>query len=166
MFRAERPGFLRMKIHINQIPLDGLHLEGEESAHILGLQDESVEVLTPISYVLDIGLSHGGLFATGALATDLEMECVCCLNRFRFPLRVPNFAVQVELSNAESVDLTENLREDILLALPPYPHCDWDGARPCPGVRVIAQIREQEPAAEPEGENPWATLDRLNQTKD
>ena len=155
-----------MKIHINQIPVDGLHLEGEESADILELQDESVRAISPISYVLDVGLSHGGLFATGSLSTDLEMECVCCLNRFRYSLQVPNFAVQVELSNSESVDLTDNVREDILLALPPYPHCDWNGVQACPGVRVIAQVREQEPAAEPEGENPWATLDRLNQKKD
>ena len=165
MLHAE-PDFCSMKIHINQIPLDGMHLEGEEQGDILEIQDETVRVLAPISYSLDLGLSHGGLFATGTLATELELECVCCLNRFRFPLVVPDFAVQVELTHAELVDLTENVREDILLALPLYPHCDWAGDKPCPGVRAIAQIQEQETAAEPSGESPWATLDRLNKLKD
>ena len=146
--------------------MDGLHLEGEERGEILEIQDESVRVVSPIRFAVDVGLSHGGLFATGNLAVDLELECVCCLERFEFPLEVPNFAVQVELANSELVDLTENVREDILLALPPYPHCDWNGERPCSGVRAIAQQQGHETVAEPTGKNPWATLDRLTKPKD
>jgi len=156
-----------MKIHINQIPVEGLHLEGEERGEILELRKEdNARVVAPIRFTLDIGLSHGGIFATGTLETEFEVECVCCLDRFRLPLCVPEFAVQVELSNAETVDLTENVREDILLALPPYPHCDWDGGKICAGVRAIAQTLVRETAV-PSGEkNPWATLDQLNKPKE
>jgi len=86
-----------MKIHINQIPAGGLHLEGEEKTDILDLQDELVRVLSPVRYALDIGLSDGGLFATGRLEVDLEMECVSCLERFPRTLEVADFATQVDL---------------------------------------------------------------------
>jgi uncharacterized metal-binding protein YceD (DUF177 family) len=122
-----------MKVHILQIPHEGLHVEGTESSKVLDLRGEDIRPLGDIRYSLEVGLSDGGLFATGSLGIDLELQCVTCLEHFRYPLEVPNFACQVELTGAEAVDLTEPVREDILLALPPHPHCDWNGERVCKG---------------------------------
>ena len=123
-----------MKVHIQQIPPGGLHLEGEEPSSVLELHDENTRPTGPIAYSLDVGLSGGGLFATGTLTIPMELQCVSCLERFPFTLKVADFACQVELTGAETVDLTEYLREDILLTLPPHPHCDWSGERDCPGA--------------------------------
>ena len=151
-----------MKIHLNQIPQGNtLHIEGEESHDILAIQDELVRVKSPVRYSLDAGMSEGGLFATGSLSVDLELECVRCLKNFPYTIEVPDFAVQVDLGTSETVDLTEEVREDILLALPPHPHCDWDGANPCAGVLEMKKIHESEPLAEPGERNPWKTLDQL-----
>lgn len=141
-------------------------MEGEEEGNVFDIEDEKVRPLTPVHYSVDVGLSGGGLFATGNLGVDLELECVCCLERFEYPLTVPDFAVQVELGTSELVDLTESVREDILLALPPYPHCDWNGAKACSGVRITEITQERVMPAEPSGPNPWATLDRLTKPKD
>ena len=153
-----------MKIHIRQIPVGGLHVEGEEAHDILKLEDERTRPVSPVRYSLDVGLSEGGLFATGSVEVDMDLECVCCLERFAYTVQVPNFAIQIELSGAESVDLTEELREDILLTLPPYPHCDWNGAKLCTGVREITITRDLE--AEPTGKNPWTELDKLTKPKE
>jgi uncharacterized metal-binding protein YceD (DUF177 family) len=123
-----------MKVHLNQIPDHGLHVEGTEKSSILDVHDESVQSVSDVRYSLDLGVSEGGLFATGKLEADLELECVACLEQFQYPLRVPDFACQIELTGSETVDLTEAVREDILLALPPHPHCDWDGERVCKGA--------------------------------
>src|ERR1041385_5016892 len=128
-----------MKVHIQQIPPGGLHLEGEEPSSILDLHDENTRSTGPIAYSLDVGLSGGGLFAPGTLTVPVELQCVSCLDRSPFTLKVPDFACQVELTGAETVDLTEYLREDILLALPPHPHCDWNGERVCQGVAYRAK---------------------------
>ena len=147
-----------MKIHLNQIPQGGtLHLEGEEKGDILDLHEEGIRVASPVRYALDVGLSEGGLFATGSLDVDLELECVRCLKPFPYALSVPDFAVQIELGTSESVDLTPGVREDILLALPAHPHCDWDGATRCAGVQTPRQP-EAEPAEKP---TPWEKLDQL-----
>jgi uncharacterized metal-binding protein YceD (DUF177 family) len=155
-----------MKVHLNQIPVEGLHVEGTESSKILDLQAEDIKVLSDIAYALDVGLSDGGLFATGQVGVDLELQCVKCLESFRYPLRIPDFACQMELTGRETADLTEPVREDIVLALPPHPHCDWNGERVCPGVfvRPKSEATTDSPASSGETEDTrkvWGALDQL-----
>lgn len=150
-----------MKVHINQIPQEGLHVEGSDPPGILELQDPQVCPVSEVSYSLDIGLSGSGLFATGEVGIDLDLECVSCLERFRYPLRVPNFACQVELTGPELVDLTEPIREDILLALPPHPHCDWNGERVCKGSARVARIHAAASDPLPQERDVWGALDQL-----
>jgi uncharacterized metal-binding protein YceD (DUF177 family) len=148
-----------MKIHIQQIPSGGMHLEGEEPSEILELHDDWARTKGPIQYALDVGLSEGGLFATGTLAVPMEFQCVACLEQFSRALRVEDFACQVELTGPETVDLTEYVREDILLALPPHPHCDWNGERVCPGAFRSASETAGEPLSDTR--QVWGALDQL-----
>lgn len=153
-----------MKVHLNQIPSEGLHVEGTESSQILDLREEGIQPVSDVRYALDVGLSEGGLFATGLVSVDLDLECVACLERFRYPLEVPEFACQVELTGAESVDLTGMVREDILLALPPHPHCDWNGERVCQGAQLRSQATADSLPETDETENTrqvWGALDQL-----
>ena len=146
-----------MKIHTLQIPPEGKHFEGSEPASVLDVNDPQTVPVAPLLYSLDVGLSDGGLFATGRLETAFRVDCVACLESFEYPVRIPDFACQVELNGSEQVDLTENLREDILLALPAHPHCDWNGSKPCGGAALA-------PQEEPQAEKPkpvWTALDRL-----
>lgn len=150
-----------MKVHLRQIPDEGLHLEGEESTDILGLPvDEEIQTVGPVQYSLDVGLSEGGLFATGSLGADVELRCVRCLEPFVYPVRLNDVALQMELAPGETVDLTPHLREDILLALPAYPHCDWSGERTCPGLSPErpAQAGDPPSASPPSA---WETLDQI-----
>ena len=155
-----------MKVHLNQIPVEGLHKEGTDDRKLLDLHEADLRPVSDIEYSLDIGLSDGGLFAVGSIGVDLELQCVKCLETFRYPLRLPDFACQVELTGKDTVDLTEPIREDIVLALPPHPHCDWNGERVCPGVFVQPKATT---ASDPlstlgEPEDPrkvWGALDQL-----
>jgi uncharacterized metal-binding protein YceD (DUF177 family) len=146
-----------MKIHTLQIPPEGKRFEGSDPASVLDVNEAHTVPVAPLHYCLDVGLSDGGLFATGRLESVFRVECVACLESFEYPISVPNFACQVELLGREQVDLTENLREDILLALPAHPHCDWNGLKACGGTTLF-------PIQEPQSEQPkpvWTALDRL-----
>ena len=147
-----------MKVHVLQIPPDGMQLEGEEPSDILELDSARARATGPIEYSLDVGLSEGGLFATGTLAVGIECDCVRCLEKFSRTLVVDDFACQVELEGREMVDLTEHVREDILLTLPAYPHCDWNGEKVCK-----AQFRDAPSEAEPldDHRDVWKGLDQL-----
>ena len=157
--------FRVMKVHINQIPPEGLHVEGTESSRILDLRDPLAQPAGDIHYALEVGLSDGGLFATGTVGVDLDLQCVACLERFRYPLSVRDFACQIDLTGRETVDLTEPVREDILLALPPHPHCDWNRERVCEGAPIPLKMgvaAGQSPETETEQiSQVWGALDQL-----
>lgn len=150
-----------MKIHTLKIPEDGMHLEGEESNEMLELRDPNALPVSPIRYSLDVGISDGGLWAVGTLGVDVRCQCVKCLEFFVFPLEVSEFATQVELTRVETVDLTEPMREDILLALPAHPHCDWSGEKACPGAFPSASAEANSIGEPSDRPDVWGALDQI-----
>ncbi|MCX8493680.1 MAG: hypothetical protein ORN23_05570 [Chthoniobacterales bacterium] len=151
-----------MKVHIRQIPEGGtLHLEGEQDSSSLGLEEAGAEPIGSLEYSLDVGLSEGGLFATGSVAQKVKMTCVSCLEPFEREIVIEPFATQIELDGNELVDLTREVREDIHLLLPAHPRCDQGGEKTCP-ARFPASARTaplpMEKAARPAI---WEALDQL-----
>ncbi len=147
-----------MKIHLRQIPDEGLHLEGEEDCPIPELEKDGVKCVGPLHYSLDVGVSDGSLWANGRITQPVEVSCVSCLERFTHTIEVPNFAIVTELTGPETIDLTPFLREDVLLNLPAYPHCDRDGTRVCKAPKVAP---EQEKSDDPQRKPDWSALDKL-----
>ncbi len=58
-----------MKVHLKQIPAEGIHLEGKEKTDILELEENQIRPLGPVEYALDIGISGSSLFMTGKLGS-------------------------------------------------------------------------------------------------
>jgi len=125
-----------MKVHLKQIPAQGLHLEGEEDCPIKELESEGIRCAGRLHYDIDLGVAGGALWANGLLSQPVELRCVLCLEKFRHEIRVPAFAVHMELHGPESVDLTPSIREEVLLNLPVHPHCDRDGRGACNAKHV------------------------------
>lgn len=146
-----------MKIHLKQIPPEGLHLEGDEKSPISELGAEDIRSIGPLHYSLDLGVAGGALWANGSLLQKVELRCVSCLEKFVHEIRVQAFAVHTELTGPEMVDLTPFAREDLLLNLPAHPHCDRDGGRICraPWPQAAAERQAKRQSA-------WSALDNLN----
>ena len=158
-FHAERSD---MKIHLRQIPQGGtLHLEDAEEAGFLELEEIGASPVSPLRYALDVGVSEGGIFATGRLSLRIRLRCVACLNEFETELIIEPFAVHEELDGREAVDLTPQMREDIHLALPAHPRCDASGRKLCPARFSQAPAD----ASQPTGNAPWSVLDKLKTEK-
>ena len=156
-----------MKIHLRQIPQgDIIHLEGEEDPASLELDQAGAEPIGPLHYSLDVGLSDGGLFATGRIDQRVRMTCVSCLEPFEKEIISDRFAIQMELEGSESVDLTPEVREDIHLLLPAHPRCDQGGEKTCPAHYPAAASTSSMQTTLPTEETPrpaiWAALDQLN----
>ena len=148
-----------MKIHLRQIPAEGLHLEGEEECPLPELDPEEARCAGPLHYAIDAGISEGALWANGQLTQPVELHCVRCLEPFPFDIEVKDFTVHTDLAGPEVVDLTPFMREDILLNLPAYPHCDREGGRVCPVPEVIKKADEK-PVLEARPPD-WSALDKL-----
>jgi uncharacterized metal-binding protein YceD (DUF177 family) len=148
-----------MKVHLRQIPADGFHLEGEEECAIPELAAEGTACAGPLRYSLDLGISDGSLWANGSLAQPVELECVACLEKFGYVIEVRDFALHTELTGPEVVDLAPFVREDILLNLPAYPHCDRDGGRVCSAAKTTPSEKDEGLAVRPPD---WSALDKLD----
>jgi uncharacterized metal-binding protein YceD (DUF177 family) len=144
-----------VKVHLNQIPTGGLHLEGDEECPILELETEGIRCIGPLHYSIDLGVTSGALWASGSLSQPVELRCVACLEKFVHEIQVPAFAIHTELRGPETVDLTPFMREDLLLNLPAHPHCDRDAGRVCKPKQIEA-------AAQDAGrKSDWSALDKL-----
>ncbi|HYY13913.1 MAG TPA: hypothetical protein VE867_03250 [Candidatus Binatia bacterium] len=148
-----------MKVHLKQIPAEGLHLEGEEECPIIEFEAEEIHCVGPLSYNIDIGVSGGALWATGSLRQRVELCCVACLEKFVHDLSVPAFAMRTELHGPETVDLAPFMREDLLLNLPAHPRCDRDGGRVCKAAQSTPSTQDTKRKSD------WSELDKLKISK-
>ena len=144
-----------MKVHLKQIPAQGLHLEGQEDCPIQDLESEGIRCAGRLHYDIDVGVAGGGLWANGSLSQPAELRCVSCLEKFVHEIRVPAFAVHLELQGPETVDLTPFMREDILLNLPAHPRCDRDGNRVCKAKQIVTAEQDAKQKSD------WSALDKL-----
>ena len=155
-----------MKVHLKQIPPEGLHLEGEEDCLISDLESEGVRCVGPMEYKIDIGVSDGALWSNGMLKQPVELTCVGCLEKFVHDIKVPAFALHTELHGPETVDLAPFMREDILLNLPPHPRCDAQGNRECKrAVKPQDTSGKDRESRAAKRERDWGALDKLKLKK-
>ena len=149
-----------MKTHLGQLRAEGMHLGGAEGCPRPECGPEGVRGIGPRRYNLEVGISEGALWANGELTQPVELHCVRCLEAFPYDIRVNDFSLHTELTGPEEVDLTPFMREDVLLNLPPYPHCDREGGRICPvpEAEVTAEDQGALEARPPD----WSALDKLD----
>ncbi len=144
-----------MKIHLKQIPPEGLHLEADEDCPIRELETEEIRCTGPLHYSIDLGVTGEALWASGSLSQPVELRCVACLEKFVHEIQVPAFAIHTELRGPETVDLTPFMREDLLLNLPAHPRCDRDAGRVCTPKQI--ETSEQDTKRKSD----WSALDKL-----
>src|SRR2546423_15655237 len=144
-----------MKIHLKQMPAQGLHLDGDEDCPIHDLEAEGIRCAGPLHYNIDVGVAGGALWARGSLSQPAELRCVSCLENFVHEIQVPTFAVHTELRGPETVDVTPFMREDLLLNLPAHPRCDKDGDRVCKAKNLEGADRDIQRKPD------WSALDKL-----
>jgi DUF177 domain-containing protein len=144
-----------VKVHLKQIPTEGLHLEGDEECPISGLEEEGIRCAGPLHYNVDLGVTSGALWASGSLSQPVELRCVACLEKFVHKIQVTAFAVHTELCGPEAIDLTPFMGEDVLLNLPAHPHCDRDAGRVCKPKQI--ETYEQDTKRKLD----WSALDQL-----
>ncbi len=145
-----------------QIEEDVFQLDPEDSAHPAG----------PISYRGEAYTVSGNLLVRGEFVVPFELTCARCSETFRATVILKEHALLEPLEGEAVIDLTEALREDILCALPDFPHCDEmspDGVsapRTCQAAEKFQSEDAYDTLApeeqdEPEQADRWKALDDL-----
>lgn len=150
-----------LTVYLEDIGEKGLQLAGEADADLLALlterlADDRVRLAGPVHYRFRIVRAYDMIEIEGGVETEVVLACSRCLGAYTAPLRETfalTFAEElpqvddedgeegVELSAEEmgivllegdSIDLTEPLLENVLVALPLQPLCSDDCKGLCP----------------------------------
>jgi DUF177 domain-containing protein len=116
-----------MLIDLKSIPLGGLYIEGEEPPGIIEIDDPDIEFHRPIRYDIKASLTKRTLLVRGRLEVEVQLTCSRCLNKFEEKIEVEDFNIRKEVDDpGDTIDLTEEVRADIILALPRKPLCKME----------------------------------------
>jgi uncharacterized metal-binding protein YceD (DUF177 family) len=137
----------KLIIDIARLNPDGEMISGEVDA--VDLDEEFVKPFGGIRYELEVKLYGRELLVKGNAEQDFDLVCSRCGKDFDDTVKVPDYMASFEVSDdIVEVDLTESLRECIILNLPTYPVCD----EACPGIEQTAVMPD---------DDRWGALDQL-----
>ena len=147
-------------------------LEGTESSDILGLPPDAVPPLVPagdITYRLSAVMAGADLVVTGSASVPILTSCARCLDDVRTVIAVRDLCFHFEKVRDLEVDLTDDVREELLLAIPSCFYCSPDCKGVCPSCGVnlnhgscACASRPAEPEPDSAAPSPWDQLDALN----
>ena len=147
-------------------------LDGTESADVLELPANADPPLAPagnITYHLSAVMAGADLIVTGSASVTLATVCARCLDDIRVPISVKKLCFHFEKVRDLEVDLTDDVREELLLAVPSCFYCSPDCKGICPmcGTNLNhascnCDKNRTEPEPDPAAPSPWDQLDALN----
>lgn len=152
------------------LPDEPYELRGEEDSAFLELESSERLPMTPdktVRYDLSASLAGNDLLVKGFAEFGLDTVCARCDAPIRRTIRADEICIYRENARDQEVDLTEDVREELLLALPTYFHCSEDCKGICP--RCGADLNkeacrcklENDEIRDDDGDSPWKALDGL-----
>jgi uncharacterized protein len=121
-----------LTVNLCHLETDNILLAGKLPAHELDIDthDSVILIAEPLEYDLEVQKLEDSLLVTGRLHLDLECQCVRCLKSFQYRLELNDWTCHLPLRGEDCVaavngcvDLTPQVREDILLEFPWHPVC-------------------------------------------
>lgn len=152
----------RLVIDLARLDEDGEQVEGEIPIDQLDLDADDLlfRPKSGLRYSLDVRLLDGILFARGRVEQDFECTCVRCGDDFKWT------AIDEEVDESEEdvaensfFDLTDSLRECIILCFPCNPVCREDCMGVCP--RCGKNLNRETCSCATEGGSRWGALEGL-----
>ena len=138
----------KLVIDASRVDPEGEEIEGEVAA--VELDEEFVKPFGGVRYKLHLQVFGSELLVRGHLEQDFDLVCSRCGQDFDDTIKVDDFTNSYEIGEeSPEVDLTEDIRESIILALPTYPVC----AEACPGIPQKVEMPE---------DDRWRALDGLS----
>jgi len=150
---------------IRNLPDDGKQVTGTlPASFFLMPEKDSARAESGLTYDLNFLRDDKDIIITGSLEATFSMECGRCLERFTQEVILNDYQSEVKIEKDTTMDLTDMIREDILLALPNFPRCE-DGnvnLRDCPAEgrfdATESSVAHEMPSADT---GVWDALDKL-----
>lgn len=121
-----------MKIVISQIPQEGLSLEETLNPRALNLEVKDIEFTAPLLIKARANKITNALTVDMQLKTKFKLSCSRCLELVELDLdkkQRMNFTID---PNQDTIDLNEDIRQELILDFPVKPLCSTDCKGICP----------------------------------
>ena len=114
-----------MKIYVNRVPLEGLREQATYDPKTLDMERFDIHVEQPVALAAFITRAEHDLIVQADIDCTLQLNCARCLAPFEQPLHA-NAILSYEVASTDIVDVTEDVRQEIILAYPMIPLCRVD----------------------------------------
>ena len=149
-------------IDLQSVGADGVQLVTDVPAEILELNEKSTRLTGAIHCDFFVQLTEQELLVSGSWTVPVELECVRCAEFFSTSFEDLSFLRDYTVSDETvSVDITEGIREDVLLRIPHFPVCSEHCQGLCPQCGKNRNL-EMCSCEEPEANMAWGVLDQLD----
>jgi uncharacterized metal-binding protein YceD (DUF177 family) len=159
-------------IDLANLPEEGKEFAGDLPRDIFDLPEDDAQAVGPLSYDLWVHRFGSELLLTGKLSAPFEFTCVRTLHPFVQTIRLENAAIAVEIEKEGPLDVTEALREEVLISFPVDPRCE-EGDVPQKCEIDSRYLSVDKPAEDglptpprAESDDRWSALDILKDLKD
>lgn len=151
-------------VYVGRLENGPQSLRGSASPMELDIADETHFLFHhDVNFNLRAELISGRVVVRGSLTMECEMECRRCAEFFSTIVNVSSFLRVYDVKElADTLDLTADVREDIFLALPPYPLCSESCKGLCPHCGKNLNEGPCDCHEEPEPNEIWAVLNKLH----
>ena len=106
-----------------------------------------------------VELAGKTVIAKADIHSAYQTQCVRCLAPIDGKLDIPNFQVVLQIEKEDTIDLTENIREDIILALSPRFLCKGTCKGLCPHCGKNLNKEKCTCKNSEQDNGPWKVLD-------
>ena len=120
-----------MKIYVNRVPVEGMHEDATYDPKTLGIDRFDVRLEEPISLSSFITKAKRELVVQADIRARVGFSCARCLQEFQRPIQTAAI-LSYEVGPTDIVDITEDVRQEILLAYPMIPVCQEGCKGLCP----------------------------------
>jgi uncharacterized protein len=148
-----------------------LSLQGEEKPEFLQLADGDIFTAEqPVKYSLDVERVSGGVHVAGSVSSYLSGSCARCLQQTEVLVQNKEIELFFPVGDEEMLDISGDIREELLLNLPMNILCKDDCAGLCPvcgcnnnttPCSCSREKTEEIPADTDDSPSPWDVLDTL-----
>jgi uncharacterized protein len=162
----------KLIIDLATLPEDGKSLAGQLDPALYDLPEGDAVPTGPLVYDLLAKRFGSELLLTGRLESPFEFTCVRSLHPFVQTIILDHAAISIEIGQHGEVDVTEALREEILINFPANPRCEQaDEPMTCeidPRYFVVDKSAAEGVGSAPRagGDDRWSALDHITHLKD
>lgn len=152
-----------IKFSVARLDKEVIELSGSEPPEFLGLSPEDVyEVVSDIQYRVLVKKVSGGALVSGSSSVVVASECGRCLEKVECEISADHFEWFLDLNEcADEVDLSEDIRSELVLELPMFVLCSDDCAGLCPECGCNLNHKTCQCHIQGSGSLAWSQLDDL-----